>query len=234
MTIIAMTISIIIGAASLAVGYWQGGLGAFAPWMVLYGVLWLVAHWRRYYWFSSLALFLAVIAAGYGVWREFPTVWMLLGALGGLLGWDLSDFARRLRFAAPTDNVFVNAFFEIDVPTGLTRDPFVISPHYFPKPTALVEMDQEAGKSRPPSVEDAEQVFARRTTQLRALVERMKLDAAMAKGEMAVISGMTYRQGDFVATEGSEQIKFLLAEVRHRSVILECEDRRFELKMATP
>jgi hypothetical protein len=30
---------------------------------------------------------------------------MFLGALGGLLGWDLSDFARRLRYAAPTDNV---------------------------------------------------------------------------------------------------------------------------------
>jgi hypothetical protein len=29
----------------------------------------------------------------------------LLGALGGLLGWDLSDFAQRLRYAAPTDDV---------------------------------------------------------------------------------------------------------------------------------
>jgi hypothetical protein len=32
-------------------------------------------------------------------------MWMLVGALGGLLGWDLSDFARRLRYAAPTDDV---------------------------------------------------------------------------------------------------------------------------------
>jgi hypothetical protein len=30
---------------------------------------------------------------------------MLLGALGGLLGWDLSDFARRLSYAAPTDDI---------------------------------------------------------------------------------------------------------------------------------
>jgi hypothetical protein len=28
----------------------------------------------------------------------------LLGALGGLLGWDLSDFARRLSYAAPMDD----------------------------------------------------------------------------------------------------------------------------------
>ncbi|HSM72502.1 MAG TPA: hypothetical protein VK851_13245 [Anaerolineales bacterium] len=105
MTIIAMTISILVGAASLALGYAQGGLGVLVPWIILLGIVWLAAHWKRYYWFSSLALFLAVIAAGYGVWREFPTVWMLLGALGGLLGWDLSDFAQRLRFAAPTDDI---------------------------------------------------------------------------------------------------------------------------------
>ena len=29
---------------------------------------------------------------------------MLLGAVGGLLGWDLSDFARRLSYAAPMDD----------------------------------------------------------------------------------------------------------------------------------
>jgi hypothetical protein len=29
---------------------------------------------------------------------------MLLGALGGLLGWDLSDFARRLSYASPMDD----------------------------------------------------------------------------------------------------------------------------------
>jgi hypothetical protein len=68
-------------------------------------IVWLLSHWRRLYWFSSIALFLAIIAAGYGVWNEFPTVWMLLGALGALLGWDLSDFSQRLRFAAPTDDV---------------------------------------------------------------------------------------------------------------------------------
>ena len=29
---------------------------------------------------------------------------MLLGAVGGLLGWDLSDFARRLTYASPMDD----------------------------------------------------------------------------------------------------------------------------------
>jgi len=47
---------------------------------------------------------ITIIAAAFGVWNGFPTIWMLLGALGGLLGWDLSDFARRLSYAAPMDD----------------------------------------------------------------------------------------------------------------------------------
>ena len=39
------------------------------------------------------------------MWNGFTTIWMLLGALGGLLGWDLADFARRLSYAAPTDDI---------------------------------------------------------------------------------------------------------------------------------
>jgi len=105
MTIVAMVISIIVSTSALAYGFSQAGLADPARWIVLMGVVWLLAHWRKLYWFSSLALFLAIVAAGYGVWSEFPTVWMLLGALGALLGWDLSDFVQRLRFAAPTDDI---------------------------------------------------------------------------------------------------------------------------------
>ncbi|HSG42871.1 MAG TPA: hypothetical protein VLA72_06935 [Anaerolineales bacterium] len=105
MTIIAMVISMVLSTVSLAYAYWQAGLSDPARWIVLLGIVWLLSHWRRLYWVSSLMLFLAVAAAGYGVWSEFPTIWMLLGALGALLGWDLSDFSQRLRFAAPTDDI---------------------------------------------------------------------------------------------------------------------------------
>ncbi|GAB4458150.1 MAG: hypothetical protein Kow0070_11340 [Anaerolineales bacterium] len=105
MTLVAMVLSIITGTLSLAYGYSQEGLSRPALWIVLLGIAWLLAEWRRLYWFTSVALLLVVFAAGFGVWQEFPLVWMFAGALGGLLGWDLSDFARRLRYAAPTDNV---------------------------------------------------------------------------------------------------------------------------------
>ena len=104
MTLIALVLSILLGTASLAMGYRQAGADNYTIWFLLLAVLWLLAHFRRYDWFSSIALLIVVVAAAYGVWREFPTVWMLLGAVGGLLGWDLSDFARRLRYAAPMDD----------------------------------------------------------------------------------------------------------------------------------
>lgn len=104
MTIIALILSILLGTISLAIGYWQGGASNYSLWFLMLGAIWLITHFRKWYWFSSIALLLMVFAAAYGVWRGFGTVWMLLGALGGLLGWDLSDFARRLSYASPMDD----------------------------------------------------------------------------------------------------------------------------------
>lgn len=105
MTIIAMVLSIALGTGSLAYGYSQAGFTDAARWFLILGIGWLLAHWRKYYWFSSVALFIILIGAAFGVWYEYLTIWMLLGALGGLLGWDLSDFARRLSYAASTDDM---------------------------------------------------------------------------------------------------------------------------------
>jgi hypothetical protein len=66
--------------------------------------LWLFMHFRKWYWFSSIALLIMVLAAAYGVWLGYSTLWMVLGGVGGLLGWDLSDFSRRLSYAAPMDD----------------------------------------------------------------------------------------------------------------------------------
>ncbi|HEX6035374.1 MAG TPA: hypothetical protein VFY83_13095 [Anaerolineales bacterium] len=104
MTILVLILSILLGTVSLAMGYLQGDASNYSMWFLLLGALWLVTHFRKWYWFSSIALLAIIFAAAYGVWREFPTIWMLLGALGGLLGWDLSDFARRLSYASPMDD----------------------------------------------------------------------------------------------------------------------------------
>jgi hypothetical protein len=105
MTIVAMVLSVILGVGSLVIGYRQAGFTDPVSWFVVLGIVWFVSRWQRWHWFASLAMLVMVAAAAYGVWKEFASVWMILGALGGLLGWDLSDFARRLSYAAPTDDV---------------------------------------------------------------------------------------------------------------------------------
>ena len=104
MTIVALILSILLGTASLAMGYSQAGTADYSRWFLLLALFWFLTHYRKWYWFSSIALLIMIIAAAYGVWSGFPTVWMLLGAVGGLLGWDLSDFARRLSYASPMDD----------------------------------------------------------------------------------------------------------------------------------
>lgn len=105
MTIIALVLSILLGTASLAMGYGQAGEADISRWFFVLAALWLFSQFRKWDWFSSIALVITVVAAAYGVWRDLPTVWMILGAVGGLLGWDLSDFARRLRAASPMDDI---------------------------------------------------------------------------------------------------------------------------------
>jgi hypothetical protein len=104
MTIIALVLSILLGIISLVIGYLQAGVSDYTFWFLVLAVIWFVTHYRKWYWFSSIALLMIVFAAAYGVCSEFTTVWMLLGALGGLLGWDLSDLARRLSYASPMDD----------------------------------------------------------------------------------------------------------------------------------
>ncbi len=88
-----------MGVGSLAWGYSLIGLNGFTVWMLVFGAFWLFAGWQRWPWFSAIGLLLTVAAAAFGLWYGFSTGWMLAGAIGGLLAWDLSDFRRRSRYA---------------------------------------------------------------------------------------------------------------------------------------
>ena len=63
MTFIALILSILLGTASLAIGYSQGGADGYSLWLLLLGVLWLVTHFRKWYWFSSIALLAVIVTA---------------------------------------------------------------------------------------------------------------------------------------------------------------------------
>jgi hypothetical protein len=105
MTLFAFVFSVLMGIGSLAYAYNNVGLIIIARPLLILGALWLFAGWKRWTWFSAIALLLAVALAGFGLWIELSTPWMIAGALGALLAWDLTDFMRRLRLVARTDDL---------------------------------------------------------------------------------------------------------------------------------
>ncbi len=101
MTLLALLFNIALGVGSLAWGYAQIGLLPFARWMIFLGAAWLLAIWRRWRWFGHAALGVLFLAAALGLWiLDLPPGWMLSGAIGGVLAFDLSGCLHRLRFAA--------------------------------------------------------------------------------------------------------------------------------------
>jgi len=100
------------------------------------------------------------------------------------------------------------------------RDPFQINVAYFP---GEQKPDSESGdgrKSAPSTSEDPEQA-----------ISRLHLEAVMQGNPMAVISGRTYRPGDWIDTDGPNPVRFALVEVKRRSVLLEHEGRQYELRL---
>ena len=121
----------------------------------------------------------------------------------------------------------------IEMASTPSHDPFVISPRYFPKSTQIAESPKEPGKSLAQPAEEPQTMEARLLARLQANAERFKLEAAMG-GNMAVISGKTYRVGDSIPGSRDPMVVYTLIEIRQRSVILECEGHRLELQMTLP
>jgi hypothetical protein len=94
----------VLGVAALAWGYAGDGYVIAALALLLSGVVWLVGLWRRWVWPSAMGLAVTAAAAAAGLGLGVTSGWMIAGAVGGLLAWDLAEFDHRLCSAAPTDD----------------------------------------------------------------------------------------------------------------------------------
>jgi len=101
----AFLVSLVVGMGSLAWSFAQAGHELLALFLLIYGGAWLLAGWRGWVWLSTGGIFLSLGLAAYGLWVDLSTGWMLAGALGGLMAWDLADFIRRLRFAPASESI---------------------------------------------------------------------------------------------------------------------------------
>ena len=105
MSFFAFVISVLMGVGSFAYAYRGVGFDGVVRGLLALGALWLFAGWKRWTWFSPIALLLSVTLAGFGLWIELSPGWMIAGALGGLLSWDLTEFMRRMDGAFATDDL---------------------------------------------------------------------------------------------------------------------------------
>jgi len=104
MSFFAFVIGVVMGVGSLAYAFSGVGFDGLVRGLLVLGAVWLFAGWKRWTWFSTFAILLMVALAGFGLWIALSPGWMIAGALGGLLAWDLSDFMRRLQFVHFTDD----------------------------------------------------------------------------------------------------------------------------------
>lgn len=105
MILIALIICIVIMAGSLTWGYWLAGYEEAARCIILFGILWIIAQWRRWKWFSAPAVFLALLLAAYGIWFEFHPSWMFNGASFAVFAWNLIDFQQKLKLLSPREDI---------------------------------------------------------------------------------------------------------------------------------
>ena len=99
MSYFAFIVSVLMGVGSLAFAYSGVGFDTLVRGVLAFGAFWLYAGWRRWTWVSIIGILSLVALAGFGLYIELSPGWMLAGALGGLMAWDLSDFMRRQFFA---------------------------------------------------------------------------------------------------------------------------------------
>lgn len=97
MIIFVLILCIIISIGSFAWGYWLAGYEEIARWIIVFGVFWLAAQWRKWRWFSAPAVFIALFLAAFGVWFEFVPGWMFSGATFGMLAWNLAEFQQKIK-----------------------------------------------------------------------------------------------------------------------------------------
>ncbi len=93
-------LSVTLGAASLAWGFYAAGWASLSAWILAGGALWLLAARENQDGVSSVGLLLSVLAAVFGLFLKLHPGWMFAGGLFALFAWDLENFRASGRLAA--------------------------------------------------------------------------------------------------------------------------------------
>jgi hypothetical protein len=103
LTLLVLYASIALATGLLAIGYARSDWSYLLPWILFFGVAWIVAQRRGWQWFPAIGLALTAVGAAFGLMLEINSTWMVAGVLFSLIAWDLSAFRERTQFAAAED-----------------------------------------------------------------------------------------------------------------------------------
>jgi hypothetical protein len=88
-----------------ATGYWLAGIPGIPLILAVFGLTWIIAQWRQWTWYNSLAMIVLGLSDGYGAWLRFSPILLIISMICMLLTWNLSNFCEFLEKACPEDNI---------------------------------------------------------------------------------------------------------------------------------
>ncbi|MBI4731926.1 MAG: hypothetical protein HY781_07350 [Chloroflexi bacterium] len=94
----------LLGAGLVAAAFAVAGFILPAVLLFLFFVFWIFAFSRNWDWIHAPGLLLASGLAAFGLFLELESAYIFPGVFLSLAGWDLADFASRLRLASPEDD----------------------------------------------------------------------------------------------------------------------------------
>jgi len=89
--------SILTAVLSLGSSYWAGGYFNGTGVIGGFGLLWLLAAWRHWRWFSEIGLAGGILTAGLAISLGLSPTPSLIALTTSLAAWDLMHFQSRLR-----------------------------------------------------------------------------------------------------------------------------------------
>ena len=104
MNIVALYTVIIISSSFLVIGY-LGEYPIISILSIVIASIWVFLERRSLSWAAGIGLLLHMILVGFGLVMEMPFYPMYFAAVFGLLGWDISDFRKRISLAGEDDDV---------------------------------------------------------------------------------------------------------------------------------
>jgi hypothetical protein len=105
MTRSLLFVGVALAIACLAAAFGLDGYSWPVLVLLLFGLLWVIALFLRWDWFSAIGLFTVYGFTAAGFWLHLSTPLLLAASLAGLCAWDLTALAQRLRRAAKDDDL---------------------------------------------------------------------------------------------------------------------------------